>query len=389
MAIPTRFAFETPEHQALRTQVQRFAAHRIAPHAATWEEEGTFPLSLYADAAAAGILGIGYPEAYGGSGGTFLDALVAADALLQHGKSVGTAASLGSHAIALPLILALGTEEQKRRFVPPVLRGERIAALAITEPGAGSDVAGISTRAERDGDRYLLTGSKLYITSGCRADLFVMAVRTTPLGKPRHAGLSLLLVEKDPAQPGFAVSRQLKKTGWWASDTAELSLSAYPVPAENLLGEAGVGFFAILQNFAAERLLLAAQCLSVAQLAYHESVAYVQQRQAFGKPLSAFQVLRHKLADMATRILPIWALIGELAQRLAQGQVGMSEIAMCKNAASDMCSFVCHEAVQLHGGAGYMRETLVERLSRDARLFPIGGGTREVMNEIIAQAEGY
>jgi acyl-CoA dehydrogenase len=387
MPLPTSYLFETEEHAALRAQVRRFAERAIAPHSAEWEEAEEFPSGLYAEAAAAGILGVGYPEEYGGAGGDLYHAIVAAESIIYHGRSVGVAVGLGSHAIALPLILKLGTAEQKRRFVPPVISGEKVAALAITEPGAGSDVAGLTTRAVLDGDHYVVNGSKMFITSGCRADYVVVAVRTDATAERRHLGLSLLVVER--GTPGFSASRKLRKTGWWASDTAELSFSDCRVPAENRIGEEGGGFFAILQNFAAERLLLAAQCVAVAQLAYDESVAYARQRRAFGKPLTGFQVTRHKLADMATRLLAARALVGDVASRTMRGQSSMSEVAMCKNAATDMCSFVCTEAVQLHGGAGYLRETLVERLSRDARLFPIGGGTREIMNEIIAQAEGY
>lgn len=387
MPLPQSYLFETDEHAALRNQIRLFAERAIAPNAAAWEECEEFPRALYTEAAKAGLLGISYPEAYGGFGGDLTHCLVAAEAMVLYGHSIGTAAGLGSHAIALPLILRLGTEEQKQRFVPPVLRGEKVACLAISEPGAGSDVAGIKTRADRDGDHYVVSGSKMFITSGCRADLVVAAVRTQTDVPQRHLGLSLLVIER--GTNGFSASRKLKKTGWWASDTAELAFSECRVPAINRLGEEGSGFFAILQNFAAERLLLAAQCVAAAQLAYEESVAYACMRKAFGKPLTGFQVLRHKLADMATRIIAVRALVSDITVRHLRGDVGMSEVAMCKNAATDMCCFVCDQAVQIFGGAGYMRETLVERLNRDARLFPIGGGTREIMNEIIAQAEGY
>ncbi|MBL9006937.1 MAG: acyl-CoA dehydrogenase family protein [Myxococcales bacterium] len=387
MALPTTYSFETEEHADLRRQVRRFAEQQIAPHSHHWDEAEEFPRELYREAAAAGVLGVSYPPELGGAGGDLTHGLVVADALVYHGRSVGTAGSLGSHAISLPLILNLGTTAQKEQHIPPVLRGEKIAALAITEPGAGSDVASLSTSAVRDGDHYIVNGSKIFITSGCRADLVVVAVRTNPDRSLRHLGLTLLVIERNT--PGFVASRKLKKTGWWSSDTAELSFSDCRVPVANRLGEEGSGFFAIIQNFAAERLLLAAQCVAVAQLAYDESVAYAKTREAFGKTLSGFQVTRHKLADMATRIVPIRSLVGDLAMRLARGQASMAEVAMAKNAATDMCSFVCDQAVQLHGGMGYMRETLVERLDRDARLFPIGAGTREIMNEIIARAEGY
>ena len=393
------YLFETEEHQALRSQLKRFGERAIAPFSAAWEEAEEFPRALYLEAAQAGFTGIGYPESYGGSGGDLTHQLVATEALTLHGRSVGTAVGLGSHAIALPPILHLGSEAQKQRFVPKVLQGEHIAALAITEPGGGSDVAGISTRAtyvagsaaaaggSADDGYYVVNGQKTFITSGCRADIVVVAVRTSPDQALRHLGLSLLVIER--GTPGFTVSRKLRKTGWWASDTAELSFQDCRVPKANLLGQEGSAFAAILNNFAAERLLLAAQCVAIAQLAYDESVAYARQRRAFGKALTGFQVTRHKLADMTSRLAAARALTGELAVRFKRGEAVMAQVAMCKNTATDMCSFVVDQAVQLHGGAGYMRESLVERLYRDARLYPIGGGTREIMNEIIAQAEGY
>jgi acyl-CoA dehydrogenase len=378
------YLFETEEHAVLRRQIRRFAASAIAPHAHAFEEGEEFPLSLYPAAAEAGLLGIGYPEDLGGAGGDITHVLAAAEELVLAGRSVGTAVGLGSHGIALPPILMLGTRAQKERFIPPVLRGERVAALAITEPGGGSDVAALTTRARRDGDCYVVSGTKTFITSGCRADQITVAVRTGGAG---HGGVSLLVVER--GTEGLSVSRKLKKTGWWASDTAEISLDGCRVPVANLLGEEGQGFVAIMMNFATERLLLAGQCVAIAELAHGESVAYARERRAFGKTLTGFQVIRHKLADMRTRIAAARALCGEVAMRLRRGEQVAALAAMAKNTATDMCSFVCDQAVQIHGGAGYMRETLVERLYRDARLYPIGGGTREIMNEIIAKVEGY
>ncbi|MCS6914252.1 MAG: acyl-CoA dehydrogenase family protein [Myxococcales bacterium] len=378
------YLFETDEHQALRRQAARFAATEIAPHAHAWEEAGEFPRQLYRRAAEAGLLGLGYPHQLGGGGGDLTHVLVAAEEMVTAGHSVGTVAGLGSHGIALPPILQLGTREQKERFVPPVLRGERIAALAVTEPGCGSDVASLTTRAVRDGDSYVVTGSKTFITSGCRADLLTVAVRT---GGPGHGGISLLVIEG--GTPGLHVSRRLDKTGWWASDTAELSFDGCRVPAANLLGGEGMGFAALMMNFVTERILLAGQCVAIATLAHREAVAYAQQRQAFGRPLCGFQVIRHKLADMASRLAAARALVGEVAVRHIRGEQPVALAAMAKNTATDMCSFVCDQAVQIHGGYGYMRQCLVERLFRDARLYPIGGGTREIMNEIIAKLEGY
>ena len=375
---------ETSEHAALRAEAKRFAKTYVAPHAHAWEEAREFPRELYKQLADTGGMGIGYPEEYGGSGGDLSHVIAAAEEIVIEGKSVGTAVGLGSHRIALPPILAVGTEEQKRRFVPPVLRGEKIAALAITEPGGGSDVASLSTRAERDGDHYVIHGTKTFITSGCRADIVTTAVRT---GGPGHGGVSLIVIERDT--PGFTVSKKLEKMGWWASDTAELSFEDCRVPAANLLGEVNAGFVPIMMNFATERLLIAGNCVAIARLAYQESVAYARDRRAFGKSLSGFQVTRHKLADMATRIAAARAIMNEALVRHLRGEPVAGLAAMAKNTATDMCMWVCDQAVQIHGGYGYMREYVVERLFRDARLYPIGGGTREIMNEIISKVEGY
>jgi acyl-CoA dehydrogenase len=381
--MPLPFMFETEEHSALRAQVRRFAREHIAPHATEWEEAEEFPLSLYQTAGDAGILGIGYPEELGGSGGDHTHSLVAGEEMVLAGLSVGTTVGLASLGIALPPIIKFGTDEQKRRFVPPVLSGEKVAALAITEPGGGSDVASLTTRAVRDGDHYIVDGAKTFITSGCRADLVTTAVRT---GDEGHGGISLLVIEKGTA--GFSVSKKLKKTGWWASDTAELSFDGCRVPVENLIGAENAGFVAIMANFVSERLYLAGQCVAIAELAYRESITYARDRQAFGRSIAKFQVTRHKLAEMKTKIAAARALTGEVAARFIKGEATAADAAMAKNTATDMCSWVVDQAVQIHGGYGYMREVVVERLYRDARLYPIGGGTREIMNELIAKAEG-
>jgi acyl-CoA dehydrogenase len=381
---PLGSLYETADHAELRASVRRFARQEIAPNAHAWEEANEFPRELYLKAGAAGIVAIGYPEAYGGAGGDLSHVLAAGEELVLAGRSVGVAVGLGSHRIALPPILSLGTEEQKKRFLPGVLKGEKIAALAITEPSGGSDVARIRTRAVKDGDHYVVNGEKTFITSGCRADLVTTAVRT---GGEGHGGISLLVIER--GTPGFSVSKKLAKMGWWASDTAELTFEDCRVPVSNRIGEENAGFAAIMMNFMVERLLLAGNCVAIAELAYQESIAYARQREAFGKALMGFQVTRHKLADMATRIAAARALTNEVVARCLRGEQVPGLAAMAKNTATDMCSFVCDEAVQIHGGYGYMREFLVERLYRDARLYPIGGGTREIMNEIICKTEGY
>jgi len=374
---------ETDVHAQLREQARRFAIKEIGPYAHQWEEAEQFPRALYTKVADAGLLAVAYPEAVGG-GGDLSHALAISEEMILHGKSVGTCAGLGSHAIALPPIVAHGTDAQKERYVRPALAGKIISALAITEPGTGSDVAAVGTKAVRDGDHYVVNGAKTFITSGCRADIVTTAVRT---GGEGHGGISLLVIERGTA--GFSVSSKLKKTGWWASDTAELAFEDCRVPADNLIGAENAGFIPIMQNFVSERLLLASNCVAIAMLAHAEAAAYTKQRMAFGRNLSGFQVIRHKLADMATRIAAARALSGELISRLLDGSATPALAAMTKNTASDMCSFVCDQAVQIHGGYGYMRETVVERLYRDARLYPIGGGTREIMNEIICKMENY
>ena len=383
-ALKKAYLFETEEHRALREQVRRFAASAIAPNAHAWEEANEFPRELYQAAAKGGFMGIGYPEELGGDGGDLTHVLCASEEMVLAGKSVGTLVGLGSHGIALPPIIKFGTDEQRERFVRSTLAGEMVCSLGITEPGGGSDVAAVRTKAVRDGDHYVVNGAKTFITSGCRADFVTTAVRT---GGEGHAGISMLIIESDT--PGFTVSNKLKKTGWWASDTAELVFEDCRVPARNLIGQEGAGFLMIMMNFVTERLLIAGQCVAIAELAYREAIAYAQERHAFGKNLTGFQVIRHKLADMATQIAAARALTGECVTRYLRGEQTPALAAMAKNTATDMCSYVCDQAVQIHGGYGYMREYVVERLYRDARLYPIGGGTREIMNEIISKVEGY
>lgn len=369
-------------HRAYRATCRRFADTEIRPHVEAWEEAGTFPRSLYKKAADAGVLAPAMPADYGGGGGDIFHAIVAGEEL-QRGGSAGVVVGLNTHAIALPPILAMGTEAQKRRFVPPVLAGEKIAALAVTEPQAGSDVAAVRTRAVRQGDHYVIDGAKTFITSGVRADLVTLLARTS---SHPHGGLSFFVVER--GTPGFTVGRALKKTGWWASDTAELHFDGVRVPESNRIGPEGAGFGALMNNFASERLMLAVNGCALAMLALDEAHRYAQQREAFGRPLAAFQVTRHKLARMATTVASARALTYAAGARLRDGVVAMDELAMAKVHAAAVAREVCWEAVQIFGGMGYMRESLVERLARDARLLPIGGGTDEIMNELIARGMG-
>jgi len=372
-----------PSHQLVRDSVRRFVEREILPDIDQWEEAESFPRELYLKAGAAGILGIGYPEALGGSHEGDLFAKVAASEELMRCGSGGLVAGLGSLDIGLPPIVKWARPEVRKRVVPQVLSGEKISALAVTEPGGGSDVANLQTRAVRDGDFYRVSGSKTFITSGVRADFYTVAVRT---GAPGFGGISLLLIEKDT--PGFSVGRQLKKMGWWASDTAELFFDDCRVPVGNLIGAENMGFACIMGNFQSERLALALMANMTAQLALEESLKWAREREAFGKPIGKFQVIKHRLAEMATALEVSREFTYRQAAKMAAGQSVIKEISMAKNFATDTSDRITTEAVQILGGLGYMRESLVERLYRDNRILSIGGGTREVMNEIISKQMG-
>lgn len=372
-----------PSHQLVRDSVRRFVEREILPDIDQWEEAESFPRELYLKAGAAGILGIGYPEALGGSHEGDLFAKVAASEELMRCGSGGLVAGLGSLDIGLPPIVKWARPEVRERVVPQVLSGAKISALAVTEPGGGSDVANLQTRAVRDGDCYRVSGSKTFITSGVRADFYTVAVRT---GAPGFGGISLLLIEK--GTPGFSVGRQLKKMGWWASDTAELFFDDCPVPVGNLIGAENMGFACIMGNFQSERLALALMANMTAQLALEESLKWAREREAFGKPIGKFQVIKHRLAEIATALEVSREFTYRQAAKMAAGQSVIKEISMAKNFATDTSDRITTEAVQILGGLGYMRESLVERLYRDNRILSIGGGTREVMNEIISKQMG-
>ncbi|HBO4189240.1 TPA: acyl-CoA dehydrogenase family protein [Pseudomonas aeruginosa] len=370
-------------HQLIRDSVRRFVEREVLPYIDEWEEAEEFPRELYLKAGAAGILGIGYPEAYGGSCEGDLFAKVAASEELMRCGSGGLVAGLGSLDIGLPPVVKWARPEVRERVVPAVLRGEKIMALAVTELSGGSDVANLKTRAVRDGDHYRVSGSKTFITSGVRADYYTVAVRT---GGEGFAGISLLLVEKGTA--GFSVGRKLKKMGWWASDTAELFFDDCRVPAENLIGLENAGFACIMANFQSERLALAVMANMTAQLALEESLRWAREREAFGKPIGKFQVLRHRLAEMATQLEVSREFTYRQAAKMAAGKSVIKEISMAKNFATDVADRLTYDAVQVLGGMGYMRESLVERLYRDNRILSIGGGSREIMNEIIGKQMG-
>jgi acyl-CoA dehydrogenase len=366
-------------HEMVRRSVRDFVKKEILPNIDDWEEQGEFPLGLYAKAGEVGILRIGYPEELGGTPGDLFFKVAASEELMRSGSG-GLVAGLGSLDIAIPPIIRHGTDEQKERFVKPVLAGEKVAALGITEPSGGSDVARLRTTAVRDGDVYVVNGSKTFITSGCRADQVTCAVRT---GEEGAHGISFLVVEK--GTPGFSTSNKLRKMGWWASDTAELFFDDCRVPVANRIGEENQGFYIIMENFQAERLSLAIMANMTAQLALDEALRYAREREAFGKPLTGFQVTRHKLAELATLVEISREYTYRVAARMDAGIDQIKEVSMAKNFACSVSNRVTYEAVQVFGGFGFMRGYLVERLYRDNRVLSIGGGTTEIMNEIISK----
>ncbi|MCL6416904.1 acyl-CoA dehydrogenase family protein [Aestuariirhabdus sp. Z084] len=368
--------------QMIRSTVKKFIDREVKPFIDQWEEAEEFPLEIYRKAGELGILGIGYPEALGGSEGDLFDKVAASEEIMRAGSG-GFAAGLGSLDIGLPPVVKWGSDELKQRIVPQVLAGEKIMALAITEPSGGSDVANLKTRAVREGDYFRLTGSKTFITSGVRADYYTVAVRT---GGEGYGGISLILVEK--GTPGFSVGRKLKKGCWWASDTAELFFDDCKVPVENLIGAENQGFYAIMSNFQSERLQLAIMANMTSELALNACLEYVREREAFGRPIGRFQVIKHKLADMATQLEASREFTYRQAARMNAGQTVIKEISMAKNFSTDVSDKITYEAVQIFGGYGLMRESLVERLYRDNRILSIGGGTREIMNEIITKQMG-
>ncbi len=342
------------------------------------------PRSLHLAAAKQDFLGLGVPEELGGSGGTFLDALALTEALAEAGASSGLLAALFTSGIALPHIIASGNADLVDRFVRPTLAGEMIGALGVTEPGGGSDVAGITTTARREGDHYVVNGAKTFITSGIRADFVTTAVRT---GGPGYGGLSLLVVERGAA--GFEVTRSMSKLGWHCSDTAELAFVDCRVPAANLVGEENDGFAMIAQQFVTERLALAAHGYAIADRALALTVDYAKARETFGKPLVARQVVQHRLVEMRRRVEVARSYTRDVARRYVNGDDPIAEALMAKATAVDTCSYVVDQAVQLHGGTGYMHGTEVERHYRDARILGIGGGATEVLNDLTARLLGY
>ena len=371
------------ERKALRALVRDVATRELVPHVEEWERAGEVPRWAHKVLADAGLLGLGFPETAGGSGGDAIDAAILAEELILSGGTSGLCAALLTHGIALPHLVRAGSAELIDEVARPVLAGEAIASLAVTEPDGGSDVAGLRTSAVRDGDEYVVNGSKTYITSGARADFVTTAVRT---GGPGWGGVSLLVVPT--TTPGFSVTRRLEKTGWLCSDTAELAYVDARVPARYLVGEENAGFAQIAQQFVGERLALAVQACATARRCTELTIDWCRSRTAFGKPLSGQQVVRHKLVEMHRVTEVARTYTWSILERHVAGEEVIAEAALAKNTAVEACDKVVYDAVQLHGGLGYMRGTEVERHSRDARIMGIGGGATEVMTDLAATRLG-
>ncbi len=378
-------AWETPERRELRSLARDFAKRNILEQQDEWERTGLLPRELHRAAAEAGLLGLAFPEAVGGSGGDLIDSSIVSEELHGAGVAGGVWASLYTHGIALPHLVAAGNPEHIERWVRPTLAGELIGSLAITEPGGGSDIGHLRTRAVRDGDEYVVTGAKTYITSGVRADFVVTAVRT---GGEGAGGVSLLVIEK--GAPGFTVSRPLDKLGWRSSDTAELTFDAVRVPVGNLVGAENTGFAQIAQGFVAERIALAVQAYGHAQRCLDLTLAWVRQRETFGRPLIRRQNVQDTVTEMARRIDVARTYSRAVVDSyLATGTDHIAEVCFAKNTAVETAEWVADKALQLHGGLGYMSESEVSRQYRDVRILGIGGGTTEILTGLAAKRLGY
>ncbi|MBO9522669.1 MAG: acyl-CoA dehydrogenase family protein [Nocardioidaceae bacterium] len=381
--------FLTDERRALQETTRTFVEREVTPHLQEWEDAGEIPRALHAAAAKAGIYSIGFPDEIGGDGGDLLDSVAMQEAFFEAGGSSGLAAGLFTHGIALPHIAANGSADLIDRYARPTFAGELIGSLAVTEPGGGSDVAGIRTTAVRDGDHYVINGAKTFITSGVRADYVTTAVRTGAAsdGKGGHAGISLIVVDK--GTPGFTVDRSLRKMGWHCSDTAELSYVDVRVPAANLVGEENSGFYQIAEQFVVERIGLAVHGYGIASRALALTAQYARDRETFGKPLIANQVVRHKLVEMHRLVETARTYTRDVASRHVAGDNVIAEACLAKQTAVEACEAVVDQAVQLHGGTGYMHGTEVERHYRDSRILPIGGGATDVLTDLAARLLGY
>ncbi|WP_222434977.1 acyl-CoA dehydrogenase family protein [Phaeobacter marinintestinus] len=375
------------EHVAFRQTVRAFIQKEVTPNIQDWEDAGRLPRSLYKKAAEIGLIGVIYPEELGGSAGDLFMHVVATEEISRAGSG-GVSASLGSHTIGLPPLVKHGSDHLRQTYAVPVIAGEKIAALAVTEPGGGSDVAALKTRAVRDGGHFVVNGEKTFITSGMQADVITVAVRTDP-GARGSGGISFLAVAGDT--PGLERT-ELTKMGWWASDTAHLSFNDCRVPVDNLIGVEGGGFQAAMLNFNNERLSMAAQAYTMADVCYREALAWAQERQAFGKPLAQQQVIRHKLVDMAAQIDVARTLTYDIVWRYMNQmdplQIHVARTSMAKVTATNALKFCADEAVQILGGMGFMRGTASERIYREVKVMTIGGGTDEVLKNLAASQLG-
>ena len=372
------------QHDMFRATVRSFVEKEVMPHVEAWETAGRMPKAIFRRMGELGFLGLEYDERYGGAGADVMMTAVLHEECARS-RSGSFAMAVGVHCdMASPHLYWTGSEALKETYLPAICRGEKLTAIAVTEPGGGSDVAAIRTRAVRDGNHYVINGAKMFITNGAMADLYFLAARVeSGSDDRRHRGISMFLVERET--PGFGVSRTLDKMGMRASDTAELSFQDMRVPAENLLGREGVGFYEVMRVFQRERLVAGVHAVAMAERALEDTIAYVRERQAFGGPLSEKQVVRHKLADLATLIEAGKRLTYAAWQKHAAGEDAVREASMVKLFTAEMANRVAYDCVQLHGGYGYMREYAIERFARDVRLFTIGGGTSEIMKEIIAK----
>jgi alkylation response protein AidB-like acyl-CoA dehydrogenase len=371
------------EHEQLRQSIRAFVVKELQPHAEEWEET-TFPDWVFRRMGELGFLGLSYPEEYGGQGGDYYCNIVLAEEMV-HSHSGGLAMGVAVHTdMATPPILAFGTEEQKRRYLVPSIKGELISCLGITEPDAGSDVSGIKTRAVRDGDEWVINGSKTYITNGHRADYIVLVTRTDP--DAGYDGFTLFLVDMDSR--GVVREKRLEKLGMHSSDTALLAFQDVRVPAGAVLGEEGKGFYHIMWELQGERLIGAAGAVAAAQRCFDRTLEFAKVRSAFGRPIARFQAIRHKFAEMSTKIEAARQLVYMTAWRFENGEYPVREISMAKLYAARVACEVADECIQIHGGAGYMKEYGIERVWRDMRLNRIGAGTDEIMLDVIGRSYG-
>ena len=372
------------EHALLRRTLRAFVDKEVAPHVDAWEEAGRIPRAFWQRLGELGVLGLEFPAEYGGAGADFASSVVLGEEMARC-RSGGVAFSVLVHTdMSSPWLTRYGTAAQKARYLPGIVRGDTVCALGITEPETGSDMAAVATRAVRQGDHYLLTGRKIFITNGVHGDLYFVAARTGEgTAERRHDGLSMFLVER--GWPGFSVSRALDKMGMRASDTAELAFEQCPVPAENLLGAEGRGFQQLAAGLQRERIMAAVLALSGAAQALDDTRAYLRERRAFGSPLADKQALRHRVAELATELEAARQLVYRAASLYAAGEECVAVVSMAKLFATEAANRVAYQAVQMHGGYGYMRESAVERFFRDVRLWPIASGTSEMMREIIAR----